>query len=813
MAALTLTPEVYRDKVLGAWQGKSAGVTLGSALRGQRVPGRFNYYSPVPGQPAPSIALDFSLIWLSTMEETGAEITAEDLAVAWLEHIDVTSDEFGYAVLNLQRGVPPPASGAHSNWFRNATGGMMRADFWALLAPGAPQVAAAYAYQDASLDHCEEGVWAAMFLAALASAAFFLTDTLTLATIGLAMIPRTCRTARAVKTALAAAQRGASWLEARENVQHEVGHGNFSDAPQNMGFFTIGLLYGPGGFGPSVCAGVNCAYDSEAVGGALGAVLGIRFGASHLPEEWIRPLGDLLIPGSGMRNFMAPRTLTEVSERTALLGERVVAARCPDIAIEEIATPPVMLPDLTESLPHLKSDPATAPETESPATHGDAPGAISHVAEGEPAHTIGMDSTAIDTTESAVGLPGEPTDAAGHEALPPAAPDAIEPGNESPLSAEPSFPSDAPRASSLEMETIPSSSMDAPPSGGQITPVFAPQPVSQEEGPVEGEQASSRVSSTGTDEAASMAAAPMVDPVNAIAWVDSTLVKPLLVTPKNALAGRAGSFEVVLDTGDAPTIGYNQAKTLVLSVTNRGATPFTGRISLLSPSGWQVTPPAQFGQRQFLAAHQGVLRAEFTVKAPDGQARIDIANSLLVRLTPEDGTPTQEAPFVLLGASCWWIVGAFTNYDGEGFDRAYAPEERPGLQESYLGRSQQMVRWERRLFSEAAIDIEPFFRGSSGVCYGQTVLRCPEGRVSRLVANTNSGVKVWLNGQLVLRRFNRETFRPQIGEGHWSADVTLKAGDNPVMIKWVRGAEPFEFSLTVSDQEGHGMPDVGNPSW
>src|SRR5579859_1203390 len=305
MEALTLTLDTYRDKVFGGWQGKSVGITFGATQRGQLVPGRGNYYNPVPGQPAASVALDFPLVWLQTLEATGPDVAPEDLAVAWLEHLDYSQDEFAYAALNLRRGLPPPASGAHSNWFKHATGGVMRADLWALIAPGAPQVAAAYAYHDAKIDHCEDGLWAAMFLAALGSAAFFLSDPVVLLTIGLAMIPRTCRTARAVKTAIAAWQRAAGWLEAREAVQHEVGSKDFTDVPQNIGFITLGLLYGFNDFGRALCAAVNCGYDSEVVGGMLGAVLGIQRGSSGLPQDWMRPIGDLIIPGLELRDFEA----------------------------------------------------------------------------------------------------------------------------------------------------------------------------------------------------------------------------------------------------------------------------------------------------------------------------------------------------------------------------------------------------------------------------------------------------------------------------------------------------------------------------
>jgi hypothetical protein len=172
-----------------------------------------------------------------------------------------------------------------------------------------------------------------------------------------------------------------------------------------------------------------------------------------------------------------------------------------------------------------------------------------------------------------------------------------------------------------------------------------------------------------------------------------------------------------------------------------------------------------------------------------------------------------EAEFLLLGSSCWWTVGPFVNFDGEGFDRSFMPEDRPGLQESYVTKLSNSGRWERYTFPESNMDLEPVFRNASGVCYGQTNLRSGSTRDARIVGNTNSGVKIWLNGVLIVRRMHRETYRPILGSGAWSADVTLRAGDNPLMVKWVRGSEPYEFSLTISDRMGRGLPDVGNTGW
>jgi ADP-ribosylglycohydrolase len=786
MAALTLTAENYYDKVLGAWQGKSAGVTLGAGMRGQLTPGRYNYYSPVPGQPVASLALDFPLVWLAALEECGPEITPADLAVAWLEHLDYPQDEFGYAALNLRRGVPPPASGSYANWFRHATGGVLRADLWAMLAPGAPQVAAAYAYHDAKLDHSEEGVWAAMFLAAVGSAAFFLNDAFTLMTIGLAMIPKTCRTARAVKTALAAAGRGASWLEARESVQHEVGHKNFTDAPQNIGFFTIGLLYGMRDFGAALCAACNCGYDAEVVGGALGAILGIRDGSTGLPDDWLRPIGDVVIPGNGLRDFDAPHTLHEVASRTVAIGKEFVAARCPDIAIVSAAD---MLPAFASEFEPMQ--PAgearierVEPDTvEAPATLPEPEKSTSPTVEAAPEENALPESAPAPTAEPRPSevLPGFAPQQPVFQPFV-AAPAATLPGFVTPQSVVDSAEAPMPTAIAGEGSET---SLDAG-IGGEA-------PASLSESQIE----KPRI-------------AP--DPVSAIAWADNALVKPLLVTPPNALIGHNGDFEVVLDTGDAPAIAYNTPKMLSFAIFNRGEA-FSGRIALLAPSGWQVQAPSGLGQRQYIAAHTGIVRLEFTLAVPADGARIDIANTVSLRLAPDDGGVPVEIDFQLMGASCWWTVGAFTNFDGEGFDRTFAPEDRPGLSESYVGRSSQQVRWERHSFLEPTLDLEPLFRGGSGVCYGQTLLQSPTPRDIRLVANTNSGVKVWLNGSLIMRRFHRETFRPVLGDGPWAKDVTLRAGGNALLIKWVRGTEPYEFSLTTSDRSGRGLPEVGNTTW
>jgi hypothetical protein len=512
-----------------------------------------------------------------------------------------------------------------------------------------------------------------------------------------------------------------------------------------MGFFTLGLLYGANDFGSALCAGVNCGYDTEAVGGALGAVLGIQRGLAGLPQHWMEPIGDILIPGIGLRDLEAPYRLSEIAERTCVLGRRIVAERCPDIEIVE--TPLLTASSLAETPVAPAAAialPSAPPTLQLPPPEDEA------------------DDEEPDTVESVPLIPSEVIKDTAATATP-----------------EPDKMSVAPGPGIIERQTVSEESL----------------PLSSAAAP---------------DAAASIPA--LADYLPAKAWTDSTLVKPLLVTAPSTLIGFAGSFLVVMDPGASPTIGHDELKTLSFSVTNSGDTPFNGRIVLLAPSGWQISGPPTLGQRQFINAKTGTFRADFTLRVPEGQGRIAIANAVTLRFLPEEGAPL-EAEFVLMGASCWWTTGPFANYDGEGFHTSYMPEDRPGLNERYNSRLQQLVGWEKRTYPEPVLDLEPLFKNSAGVVYGQTILRSPTTREARLVANTNNGVKVWLNGQLVLRRHYREAFRPMIGSGPWAVDVTLRSGDNPVMVKWVRGREPYEFSLTVSDRSGRGLPEVGNTSW
>ena len=305
----------YKDKVMGCWTGKNIGGVLGAPFEGKRQKVRIdNYQQDLSAGPPPNDDLDLQIVWLSAVEKYGRNVNAQILGEYWLSYVIPNWVEYGMGKANLRAGIVPPMSGVVDNVYKDSCGCFIRSEIWACLAPGHPEIAARYAYEDGIVDHGDEGVRGEIFFAALESAAFVESCPDTLLDIALSYIPDDCAVARAVQEARTCYREGVDFWEARKRV-HNLVPGTFGiqsckiseidpeekdlelgapgfDAPENIAFAILGWLYGEGDFGKALCLAVGCGEDTDCSGASLGALLGILCGASQIPEKWTKPLND-----------------------------------------------------------------------------------------------------------------------------------------------------------------------------------------------------------------------------------------------------------------------------------------------------------------------------------------------------------------------------------------------------------------------------------------------------------------------------------------------------------------------------------------
>ena len=365
---MQLNEQEFSDRVLGCWLGKNVGGTLGMPFEWKRQINNVSFYTQdLGGEPIANDDLDLQLLSLIVLEERGVDLDAHTLAEYWTLYVTPHWAEYGTAKINMRAGLMPPLCGTRGNAFKHSCGAFIRSEIWACIAPGDPQRAAYYALQDAMVDHGDgEGTYAAVFMAAVESAAFVEKDLRVLIDIGLSFLPQECGVAGAARCALACHDAGKLWQEAREEIlrgfrggtylnlshytspeDHEKGLSDGVlgwDAPGNIGLTVLALLQGKGDFGQTLCIAVNCGEDTDCTAASAGALFGIMNGSAAIPADWIAPIGRTIktaclnLGELGYINGSIPADVDALTRRTVEMTRLVQARFRPPLRLTSAAT-------------------------------------------------------------------------------------------------------------------------------------------------------------------------------------------------------------------------------------------------------------------------------------------------------------------------------------------------------------------------------------------------------------------------------------------------------------------------------------------
>jgi len=356
LAPLTLDGDALRDRLRAAWLGRVAGCILGKPVEGwdrsrirSYLEARDAYpltaYLPPPRTPdeerelracwtestAGNIAfasrdddIDFTILGVHILEEHGFGFGPGEVAAEWLDHFPFTqiytAERAAYR--NLLHGLRPPETAVHDNPYREWIGAQIRADAWGYVAAGRPDRAAALAFQDASLSHTANGIYGAMWAAALISASFVAGDLPAALDASIAFIPPRSRLAEALRHVVGLHASGLDWEAARDEIEDAYGHYGFVHTINNAAVVAAALLWGGEDFTTVIGLAVQGGWDTDCNGATAGSAFGARYGTGAIPQAWTQPLNNHL--RSALFGFDNSK-ISELAERTAALCEANLA--------------------------------------------------------------------------------------------------------------------------------------------------------------------------------------------------------------------------------------------------------------------------------------------------------------------------------------------------------------------------------------------------------------------------------------------------------------------------------------------------------
>lgn len=353
---LVLTPAELYDRIHGGWLGRVAGCVLGKPIEAgwpkQKVtrylklarahplsnyiprimplPAEFDlnaepdgtFLGEIHGAP-PDDDTDYTILALHLIETYGLEFSTAQVATEWVTHLTYfrtyTAERVAYR--NLVCSLPAEEAAEVLNPVREFIGGRIRADLYGFVAPGKPALAAALAYKDARLSHTKNGVYGAMFWAAMVAWAFVSRDVEEIVRVGLSEIPRSCRLAEAVRDALAISREVDDWEIAYERLLVKYGEYHPAHTINNTLWCLLALLYGKNDLTLALGIAAECGMDTDCNCASVGSVLGVIIGGAQIPPHWTEPLEDTLY--SAVSQLHTNR-ISDLAQRTARIAAQVL---------------------------------------------------------------------------------------------------------------------------------------------------------------------------------------------------------------------------------------------------------------------------------------------------------------------------------------------------------------------------------------------------------------------------------------------------------------------------------------------------------
>ncbi|NMA43932.1 MAG: ADP-ribosylglycohydrolase family protein [Oligosphaeraceae bacterium] len=272
----------------------------------------------------------YTLIGMMIFERFGKDFTSHQIAELWHETLTLGQVFTAERQALLNYGVylnalpaeffDPEFTSTFNNPYREWIGAQIRADFFGFMAPGNPEKAAEYAWRDACWTHRKNGIYGAMFIAAMEAAAFVTSAPEKLIQAGLGEIPENCRLAYEIRELMKVIPKYSDMDEFMEYMDKRFATMSPVHTINNAIICAAALFYGKMIPERCVCEAVVAGLDTDCNGATVGAITGIAAGFRDFGGTLAGRLNNLI--KSEMLAFGDIR-ISEVTRRTLALYEKL----------------------------------------------------------------------------------------------------------------------------------------------------------------------------------------------------------------------------------------------------------------------------------------------------------------------------------------------------------------------------------------------------------------------------------------------------------------------------------------------------------
>jgi len=269
----------------------------------------------------------YTLLSLLLLEAKGKDFTPFDVGKLWHNHLPYqmvctaeTQAYLNFAEMthHLSPELIPYTTGiqdyvrTHHNPYREWIGAQIRVDGYAYAAAGNPLLAAELAFKDASFSHTKNGVYGAMFCAAMIASAFIEKDVERCIQQALLVIPQSSRLYDYIERTIAIVKRQQHLESMVEEVWEFLLDFDPTHAINNTCACVAAILFSKGDFDVAVSTAVLFGLDTDCNGATVGSFMGALGGSGAIKVSWSAPLNDTIL---SMLPTFHPASIRHVAQR------------------------------------------------------------------------------------------------------------------------------------------------------------------------------------------------------------------------------------------------------------------------------------------------------------------------------------------------------------------------------------------------------------------------------------------------------------------------------------------------------------------